>query len=77
MFLDTQGSEYEILEGAKKTLKYVKGLILEYSIVPLYEGQYLLPDIVNFLTKEGFEECKRVDLYASIHGEVYFIKKSK
>jgi FkbM family methyltransferase len=77
MFLDTQGSEYEILEGAKKTLKYVKGLILEYSIVPLYEGQYLLPEIVNFLTKEGFEEYKRVDLYASIHGEVYFIKKLK
>lgn len=75
MFMDTQGSEYEILQGAKNTLKNIQGIILEYSTEALYEGQYLLPQIIDFLDKEGFYEYKRFDLYAGIHGEVYFIKK--
>ena len=75
MFLDTQGSEYEILRGAKNTLKNVHGIILEYSTEALYKGQHLLPQIIDFLSNEGFEEFKRVDLFAGIHGESYFIKK--
>lgn len=75
MFLDTQGSEYEILEGAKKTLNNVKGLVLEYSTEALYKDQHLLPEIIKFLNGMGFVEHKRVNLYAGIHGEIYFIKK--
>ena len=77
MFLDTQGSEYEILKGAKNTLKNVQGIILEYSTQALYQDQYLLPQIIDFLDKEGFYEYKRVDLFSGIHGEAYFIKNQK
>lgn len=75
LLLDTQGSEFEILEGARNILKNVKGIILEYSTQPLYQEQHLLDEIVNLLDTNGFKLHKTVDLYAGIHGEAYFVKK--
>ena len=52
--IDTQGFEWEVLEGAKDTLHLVKGVIVELSLVPLYDGQRLWKDIINKLENEGF-----------------------
>ena len=52
--IDTQGFEWQILDGAPKTLKRTKGIICELSLVPLYEGQYLWMDMIERLEKEGF-----------------------
>jgi FkbM family methyltransferase len=52
--IDTQGFEWEVLEGAKDTLHLVKGVIVELSLVPLYDGQRLWKDIMNKLENEGF-----------------------
>lgn len=52
--IDTQGFEENILKGAEQFIKKVKGLLVETSLVPLYEGQALFPQIFEMVTKSGF-----------------------
>jgi len=52
--IDTQGYEWQVLDGASETLSLAKGVLCELSLVPLYEGQWLWRDIVDRLEKEGF-----------------------
>ena len=53
--IDTQGYESQVLEGAEKTLEIVSGVQLELSLVPLYEGQMLMPDLIAKMTDLGFD----------------------
>jgi len=53
--IDTQGFEKQILDGAINSLKYIKGVQLELSIVPLYEATHTYSEIVTFLNDLGFE----------------------
>lgn len=46
--IDTQGYEWQVLDGATESLAVCKGLLLELSLVPLYEGQRLWQE---FLTR--------------------------
>ncbi len=52
--IDTQGYELEVLKGAEKTLKLITALVVEVSLVKLYEKQPLWLDIVNFLKERNF-----------------------
>ena len=53
--LDTQGSEYEILEGSASLLdSTVLGLQVEVEFVPLYSEQRLFGDIHRLLASHGF-----------------------
>ena len=52
--VDTQGFEWQVLDGAIKTLKQAKGVQLELSLVPLYDGQKLWLEIIARMEKEGF-----------------------
>lgn len=53
--LDTQGFEKRTLEGAEKSLEYIKGIQIEMSLVPLYEGSLLFSEMKLLLEKKGFE----------------------
>jgi FkbM family methyltransferase len=53
--IDTQGFEEKILNGAAVFIKKARGLLVETSLVPLYEGQALFPQIFERVTKLGFE----------------------
>ena len=53
--IDVQGYESAVLAGASKTLSSFAGVRTEMSLVPLYEGQALLPDLLAQLTDAGFE----------------------
>jgi FkbM family methyltransferase len=53
--IDTQGFEEKILNGSSEFIKKVKGLLIETSLVPLYEGQALFPQIYDRIIKQGFE----------------------
>jgi FkbM family methyltransferase len=53
--IDTQGNEWQVLNGAEKTLESVKGVMIEISLIPLYEGQRLWRDILDRLEFLGFE----------------------
>lgn len=52
--IDTQGFEWEVLDGAQATIKNVKGVVCELSLVPLYEGQRLWTAMIDRLQQEGF-----------------------
>ncbi len=52
--IDTQGYEWQVLDGAKKTLKNAKGVLCELSLVPLYQGQKKWMDFILRMDKEGF-----------------------
>ena len=53
--IDTQGFEWQVLDGASETLKRANGVLVELSLVPLYDGQRLWKDIIERLESEGFE----------------------
>lgn len=52
--IDTQGFEWQVLEGATETLSRTQGLLCELSLIPLYGGQVMWQDIVNHLDASGF-----------------------
>lgn len=52
--IDTQGYEWQVLDGAKETLKRAVGVILELSMVPLYGGQKLWRETIDRMEVEGF-----------------------
>lgn len=52
--IDTQGFEWQVLEGARDTLPRIKGVMVELSLVPLYEGQHLWQEMISRLKAAGF-----------------------
>lgn len=52
--IDTQGFEWQVLDGASETLNRAQGVSLELSLVPLYEEQRLWLEIIKRMEKEGF-----------------------
>lgn len=62
--IDTQGSEYDILLGAKETLKSsVLALIIEAEFHQIYKNQKLFGDLVKLLSDQGFHFVRCLDLY--------------
>jgi FkbM family methyltransferase len=53
--IDTQGYEREVLMGATETLQRVVGVQLELSLVALYDGQALMPELMDFVKAAGFD----------------------
>ena len=47
--IDTQGYEFEVLKGAEKVLNQFQGILVEVSLIELYEGQKSWFEVVNFL----------------------------
>jgi FkbM family methyltransferase len=52
--IDTQGFEWQVLDGGRETLRQAQGVLCELSLVPLYEGQRLWMDVLHRLEAEGF-----------------------
>ncbi len=52
--MDVQGYEKYVLDGATRMLDRVAGLQMELSLVPLYEGETLFTDMVQYLETRGF-----------------------
>jgi FkbM family methyltransferase len=52
--MDVQGYEKFVLIGSEKLLSYLKGIQLECSLVPLYEGEMLFIDMIKDLEDKGF-----------------------
>lgn len=53
--VDVQGYELQVLDGASELLKRIVGAQLEVSFVSLYQGQALLPTLVDYMMRKGFE----------------------
>lgn len=52
--IDTQGFEWQVLNGAQNVLPYMRGVLLEISLIPLYEGEHAWREIIDRLEHEGF-----------------------
>lgn len=52
--IDTQGYEWYVLDGAIATLSKIRGVQMELSLIPLYEGQRLWRESIERLESEGF-----------------------
>jgi hypothetical protein len=52
--IDTQGTELNILQGAKRILPEVNGVLTEVAFTQFYEDQPLFCSIDSFLRDEGF-----------------------
>lgn len=56
--LDTQGGEFDILEGASRTIaSSVVGLLIEVEFIDLYEGVRRFGDIASLAERQGFVFC--------------------
>jgi FkbM family methyltransferase len=53
--VDVQGYEQAVLAGAARTLARFGAVRLELSLVPLYEGQALMHELVGQLAGHGFD----------------------
>jgi FkbM family methyltransferase len=52
--LDVQGSELDVLEGAGDHLENIPLLLVEVSIVPIYDGDVPLGTMIGILRQKGF-----------------------
>ena len=53
--IDTQGYEFQVLQGCQKILEKFKGILVEVSLVELYEGQKKWLEIVDLIQSHGFK----------------------
>ncbi len=54
--LDTQGTEYEILNGSKSLLEnHLMAAEIEVEFLPLYENQKLFADVDTYMRSMGFQ----------------------
>jgi FkbM family methyltransferase len=53
--IDVQGYEKAVLDGARETLPRIGGVKTELSLVPLYDGQALLAEMIEYLAGFGLE----------------------
>lgn len=53
--IDTQGYEMPVLLGAAGIMEKIVGVQLEMSVIPLYEGQALYQELLDWLGHAGFE----------------------
>ena len=53
--IDTQGYEKFVIDGALETMKNIKGLEVELSVVPLYEDQLLFDEMIDKIKGYGFD----------------------
>lgn len=52
--IDTQGYEFPVLQGSAETLRRCVGVQLELSLIPLYDGQVLYRELIDWLVTRGF-----------------------
>jgi len=52
--IDTQGYEWKVLDGAENILPSIRGVLVELSLIRLYEGQHLWEDVIVRMKEAGF-----------------------
>lgn len=52
--IDTQGFERQVYEGCTMSLNKITGFQMELSLVPLYEGETLMQEMINLLRDSGY-----------------------
>ena len=66
--IDVQGYEDRVLRGAVRTLFHVDSILIETSMVPVYDGQWLFPEMRAWLEERGFSYSGAVRHHRSFFG---------
>ena len=53
--IDVQGYEKTVLDGGSAVLPKVAAIQVELSLVPLYEGQPLMPEMIDLMAADGLQ----------------------
>lgn len=77
LWLDTQGTELDIIKASPNILKNIGCICLEVEFVEAYEGQALYAEIKDFLEQHGFELVARNFDEQPHHwfGDAIFVRK--
>ena len=79
--IDTQGYEWEVLQGSKKSLKKIKAIQVELSFEDLYLNQKNWLNISKFLEHNGFKVFRIIDGFKNknsgqvFQSDFFFINK--
>ncbi|MGD0338465.1 MAG: FkbM family methyltransferase [Bacteroidota bacterium] len=76
LWLDTQGTELEIMKNAPIVMRDVSVIYTEVSLKEMYEGSSLYGELKRWLMAEGFV-VKREELPWEDMGNVLFVRTSK
>lgn len=52
--IDTQGFETRVLAGAEKSLAKIDTVQVEMSLVPLYSGEHVFPEMFSLMSQYGY-----------------------
>jgi len=52
--IDTQGFESKVLKGAENSLAHIDTVQMEMSLIPLYDGELLLNEMLSIMSKKGY-----------------------
>lgn len=72
IYLDVQGAELMVLEGAGKFLRNIGAIWMEVEAIELYKGQPLKNDVQKFMQQNGFSRVK--DTVDNISGDQLYIR---
>ena len=61
--IDVQGYEEQVLRGASETLRRTRGLQVELSLCPVYEGQTLFLPMLEWIASLGFTPYRFSDTF--------------
>lgn len=75
LWLDTQGTELDILKNCSNFLDSVKIIHLEVSLVEHYANSALYQEVQEFLTSKGFSVFQEIFGPNAVMGDVVFTKK--
>lgn len=66
--IDVQGLELEVLRGAEASMRQVHAIEIELTLLPLYVGQPLLTDVVQYLHELDFDLIALEDGFRTKYG---------
>jgi FkbM family methyltransferase len=76
LYMDTQGAELKILQGAQGTLKFVKYVFTEVTRNNMYVGAPTLSDLTSFMELHGFT-LNNVNFNRFNHADALFVRRTE
>jgi 2-O-methyltransferase len=73
VYLDVQGAELQVLEGAGALLQSIRAVWLEVEAVELYAGQPLAPEVDAFMKASGF--VLLIDAVEGVSGDRFYVRR--
>ncbi len=53
--IDVQGYELEVLKGGREALATAEAIVMEVSLIELYKGNPLMPEVIAFMQERRFQ----------------------